>query len=230
MSNAPELKYTDRDVRDDPELMPLAIAYVLNYTGEFDPLVEAKEYLDEEGELTTALARKVLNCMRHDANVLSKLPRPQRRTDNVVAFARSPRKKREDKSYDHCGDQASHEYHWDSDKRMSCPGTPFAINREGVRLKVTVKAPFGVARQGRVIHSMQGYGYCDYTPPRHRWGLPDHWYMDRQLGRFHAKTVCKNPSWLIDPILLEEDQLPKYLGVTVFDFEIRMCPRCTPGS
>lgn len=222
MSAAPEFKYTDRDVREDSSLEPLAIAYLLNYGGEFEPLVEAKEYLAEYGELTTLLVRKTLNCMRHDVNVLSKLPRPERNTDNVVDINTSRRKNR--KEVWKCEETKPHEYHWNRDAQQACQGVPFAINRVDFRIKVNVKRPFAIARQGRVVHGTNGYAYISAIPPRHQWGMS-------RLQDLNVKTVCINPSWLKNPFLLTESEVGRYVNqVGINGFDIKMCPRCMSAS
>jgi hypothetical protein len=76
MSGAPEHKYTDADVRGEPDLVELAKEYLENYFGDFDPLVEAQEYHLRGLEMPTAVVRKVLNCMRHDTEWAHVLPRP----------------------------------------------------------------------------------------------------------------------------------------------------------
>ncbi len=75
----PDRKYTDADVRHDPNLKPLALAYISVYKGEFEPLVKLTEIVRTHGvhELTVSQARMVLNCMLHDANVIN-LPTPSR--------------------------------------------------------------------------------------------------------------------------------------------------------
>lgn len=61
------LKYTDRDVRERPELVAEAIRYLRWYQGEFEFLVDAKRYEAANGTLPVATARGVLNCIRNDA-------------------------------------------------------------------------------------------------------------------------------------------------------------------
>lgn len=73
------LKYTDRDVREQPELAAEAIRYVRWYQGDFDFLVDAKRYEAANGFLPIGTARGVLNCMRVDARyamVSDPLPAP----------------------------------------------------------------------------------------------------------------------------------------------------------
>ena len=74
------LKFTDRDVRERPELVAEAIRYLRWYQGEFDFLTDAKRYEAANGNLPVATARGVLNCMRSDARyalVADGLPEPR---------------------------------------------------------------------------------------------------------------------------------------------------------
>lgn len=76
VQTAHDYRYTDRDVREDDRLRELAIAYLQQYGGDFDPLVRAKRAMLAGAELTTTIIRTVLNCMRHDVNVADKMPIP----------------------------------------------------------------------------------------------------------------------------------------------------------
>jgi len=73
------LKYTDRDVRERPELVAEAVRYLRWYQGEFEFLVDAKRYEVANGSLSVATARGVLNCIRQDtryAMVSDPIPEP----------------------------------------------------------------------------------------------------------------------------------------------------------
>ena len=90
-----DYRYTDRDVREDPRLTQLAMAYLANYGGDFEPLVRAKLYLRQHEELTTVLVRTTLNCMRFDVHVAHELPVPQppvlRVVESIEGTVFSPR-------------------------------------------------------------------------------------------------------------------------------------------
>lgn len=76
--SAPELRYTDRDVREDASLLPLAEDYLRGYTGDFAFLVDLRQALVSHGRpLTVANVRGVLNCMRNDPRVCLALPSPR---------------------------------------------------------------------------------------------------------------------------------------------------------
>jgi hypothetical protein len=91
---APEVRYTERDVRENEELRELAESYVRNYGGEFDPLLRAFNMLSMDGALTTAMTRTVLNCMRHDENVASILPEPKGYTMSDRLTPRQPKQRK----------------------------------------------------------------------------------------------------------------------------------------
>lgn len=233
MSAAPELRYTDRDVRDDPSLVDLAVAYVMNYTGEFEPLVDAKEYLEEEGELTIALTRKVLNCMRHDANVMSRLPRPQRR-DNVVDLA--PRRKKKENTNKPCSDTQPHYVHrWggeDNPYKYYCEGVDWPINRGRIVRPAKVKVPYVASRTGVLIHDVMPGGphWSIWQGPTHEYGYrtDEHpWY--NSAADLSVKLLCKFPSRLENPILIKGNELEKYMEIEDALKGLRrmsMCPYC----
>lgn len=81
-------RYTDQDLREAPLIWAMAEAYAEHYTGEFEPLVEARAMMDRDGRLELAIARKVANCMRQDA--LLGVPLPPTRAQRVAAVIEMP--------------------------------------------------------------------------------------------------------------------------------------------
>jgi hypothetical protein len=59
-------RFTDRDVRENDELIGAAITYLRSYGGDFEFLVNAKFYLAQNRTLSVPIARAVLNCQRSD--------------------------------------------------------------------------------------------------------------------------------------------------------------------
>jgi hypothetical protein len=238
VSAAPEMKYTDRDVREDPMLMELAIAYLIDYTGEFEPLVEAKELFQEYGRLTTPIIRKVLNCMRHDAQVAMKLPEPKY-SNNVVDFTayeqrQSDTKRRKIKYGDkQCPTQVSHEWHtWGEFGENRCKGVPYSINRLTVYTSPRVKVKYATTRTGKLIHDVDPNGghQLAWHSPRHQWGFRSterpYYTTDADLS---VKVRCRFPSYIRTPILIPEEMLEQYK--TIEDplmglRELIMCPHC----
>jgi hypothetical protein len=74
--SADQLKYTERDVRDNPEYVRKAYSYLEQYTGEFPYLIDMKMRLGQGMDLTYAMVKGVLNCMRNDPRVQN-LPEPK---------------------------------------------------------------------------------------------------------------------------------------------------------
>jgi hypothetical protein len=77
--SAYDYKYTDRDVRENAALRSIAIDYLTGYGGDFDFLLQARQYLLVQGTLPTGMARGVLNCMRIDPKWAGTLPAPMAR-------------------------------------------------------------------------------------------------------------------------------------------------------
>jgi hypothetical protein len=78
-----EVKYTDRDVRENPDLREKAYCYAFYYEGDFEFMVAAKELAKISEELPVAVTRGVLNCMRADPRVAATLPAPQPQVQNA---------------------------------------------------------------------------------------------------------------------------------------------------
>jgi len=83
-------KYTDADIRADYDLIRIAEEYCFNYTGSFDFVQGCRDLVAGGGSLNVSLARAVLNCMRVDPTVQSKLPE-QKPLVQVDPFERRPR-------------------------------------------------------------------------------------------------------------------------------------------
>lgn len=73
---AHDYKYTDRDVREDPDLVKLVSEYLHQYGGDFEFLTSAKRALAAYGALPTGIVRGVLNCMRTDPKWNVPMPTP----------------------------------------------------------------------------------------------------------------------------------------------------------
>lgn len=70
-----DTKFTDRHVREYPDLRRVALDYLRGYRGEFEPLVAAREldgYSDDN--YPTGVIRMVLNVMRTDPRAVGLLP------------------------------------------------------------------------------------------------------------------------------------------------------------
>jgi len=76
MEPAYDYKYTDRDVRENPNLITPVKQYLGSYGGDFGFLVQARQYLAVQGTLPTSIIRGVLNCMRADPYWIGRMPVP----------------------------------------------------------------------------------------------------------------------------------------------------------
>lgn len=207
---APEIRYSDRDVREDESLLNLAVAYVDVYGGDFEPLVAGKRELAQTGTLSTRTARVVLNCMRYDVNVSASLPAPQ--SPSLVR----PAKRRRRDMFDmdnpvQCGDTNSHGAHWwrpsgeclhtpnPVAESVYCEGVPWAINRGVYYLPARVKKPFVHGRGATsLLHRTTGEGSLRWLPRLHEYGF---------LGtpELRVRTACVNTTrTLINPVLLSK--------------------------
>lgn len=61
--------YTDRDVLNDPRLVPLVAEYLKQYTGNFHVVLRAQNLIQQGETLRVAQVRSILNCMLADTNV-----------------------------------------------------------------------------------------------------------------------------------------------------------------
>lgn len=219
-------KYSDRDVRENPELREIALKYIHQYGGSFEPLLRVKHFLsrNEDDDLTTAQIRLILNCMRHDAAVAADMPAPQfpfivekRSRDAVVIPIQRSRRKHVGEVQ--CDNPEPHEYHTDRTEGSWCHGVPFPINR--VRAAVTrgrLKTKnFAASKTGALVHKMTGEAKFMWRPYPHAWGFVEH------PVSVSVKTFCKNPSWLHDAHLFTEEPIHLYADEV---FAKERCSRC----
>lgn len=214
-----ELKYTDRDVRENSDFLPAVLTYLEQYTGEFEYLIDMKMRAAQGMNLTVPMVRGVLNCMRHDPRVQN-LPAPKPVEYGVLIDMEEERPKRREpqqprKRYggqDPCDEDSPHDRH-DYDLpvnrkgetwQYTCPGI-FTINRgftdrDGywsgdVLTPARIKVPFATARGGMLIHRIvPEKSHFVWRARQHTWG-----YYTLYLS---VKTLCRYPSYLTDPYLL----------------------------
>jgi hypothetical protein len=239
MSGAPERKYTDADVRSDPELAELALDYLDNYTGDFDPLVRAQETLERGSLLTTTQTRVVLNCMRHDWSIADQLPQPMAKVIDMPVRDETivkPKRKKEPKWTDRtvpCGRteiHLGHNYEKDDYKHWHCRG--ISNNRQDYFwIPARIKVPYAKARGGKMVHlvNLEGDSNFKYMPNRYGDGygsgyesksIPKLWGFSPRLS---VDLLCRYPSWLENPMLLAE--IPEGM-LTPQGQPIGLCPHC----
>jgi hypothetical protein len=204
---APEVRYSDRDVREDQSLMNLAMAYIDVYGGDFEPLVAAKSEFAAYGSLTTRTARVVLNCMRYDVNVSASLPAPQR---PALVYDKPRNRRRRSNEIEHrpCLIREPHYTHmWttDSDDLVDCPGIPYEINRSMYQLPARIKKPYTFGRGATsLIHRTTGEGYLTWHPNWHGYGFIIPPVLHVRTACIETTRTLKNPA-LMDRIPQDEE-------------------------
>jgi hypothetical protein len=242
---APEHKYSDRDVRADPDLAELAYEYLDAYTGDFEPLIRAQEVLADSRLLTTSQIRVVLNCMRHDWNIADQLPHPMAKViempqrDNEVVVIPKPKKFKEPSWKDRyvpCERTDLHPPHAYEAKgydQWRCDGL-HNDREDHLFIDARIKTPYVKAPGGKMIHLLGAGSYFHWHPYRYGNGFGG---LSREIGMSEAdkslwgryppdlvvKLLCKHPSWLRKPMLLWE--LPDNL-ITNDGTPIKLCIHC----
>lgn len=222
-----ERKYTDRDVRENITLRAIAENYVVDYGGDFEPLVNAVKMMEEGERLPTNVIRVVLNCMRNDYTVAESLPNPTRPRLEVV---RNVTKKKSPPYMMQCDLEFSHEGHTWSEEPIDgvnkylhyCNGVAFEINRGRVVMVAHIKTPYVIARSGKLIHSTTGVGECEWYMPRHEYGWPDNW----NNPKLSVQTICRFPSVIRHGILLTKEQVALQRMYPNTIRPLNMCPHC----
>lgn len=188
---APEIRYTDRNVRESPGLTTLAIDFLKSYGGEFEPIVNAKNYLITTGNVPTVMVRTVLNCMRLD-------PRWTKRLEMATLSPLS----RDPQEPTRCTLTEPHSSHsirsGGSQTYQMCKGVPWAIDRSSYALVAKVKYPLATSRTGALVHQVdpEGEHYITWWPNYHELGF----MLEPALT---VKLLCKYPSYLHKPQLLK---------------------------
>ncbi|HEY6021865.1 MAG TPA: hypothetical protein VIY48_18975 [Candidatus Paceibacterota bacterium] len=218
-----ERKYTDRDVRENPELEKIALNYLKVYGGDFEPLVNAQGLLAAGHDLPTNIIRVVLNCMRHDRDYAADMPAPEAKVIEMV-IANSPEKKQKHKKKNWCKNTAPHRYHWEGDgaDRRYCQGITNGRPQYlfiDARIKPHIR--YALAKHGTVVHMIEGEGH-HYTWYPNQYGDGYAWSLDSD-AELTVNLLCRYPSRLREPMLL--DRFPDNI-FTPRGVKIELCPHC----
>jgi hypothetical protein len=219
-------KYTDRDVRENPEMYRTVVDYLDAYEGEFDFLVDCKMRVAMDRDLTVGMVRGVLNCMRHDPRVTN-LPEPLPPYEGKVLHM--PRKKKKVQRRD-CDIEEFHgrhgfrfEDHPEFDGYYPCEGK-YPINRRDFMVPASVKVPFMMSKSGKMIHQISSgpeAAWYMWRPNAHAW---DFW----REPDLYVRTACQYPRHIINPTLLNTEQLSiakrEPVGASAHPHEY--CKRC----
>ena len=233
---APAIKYTDRDVRENPDFVELAERYLESYEGEFQYLIDCKMRVQMGISLTTGMIRGVLNCMRVDPRA-PEMPAPkqfpQDEESNVVSIERprrlGVRKKSIYADRETCPLYNAGIFHRHKkftgeylNQYLSCRGL-YRINRAGiVTMKAKVKWPYMVAMSGSIIHKVGNEAYTKWHVPQHEYG----WYFLQP--DLVVRSQCQGTTLVLkNPRLLEKpeakDTRPRTTGNP-----LPLCSRCFP--
>lgn len=217
---APEYRFTDRDVREDPSLRTLAEGYVAGYGGDYAPLLDAKREQARDGRLSTRTARVVLNCMRYDFKVSALLDPGVRRAVPQLSVVRDDGIAAE---LPECQDPRPHAAHYETrGKRYTrCEGVPWPINRAWFQTTARIKARYAAAAQSAIYHLTSGKGEVLWEPPGR-----GHEPGPAVLRRLYVDLVCKFPSVLADPMLFAEEPTHLISGVKRQPGPRQLCRYC----
>jgi hypothetical protein len=241
MTGGPERKYTDRDVRENPDMQLAVIQYLEQYEGEFEFLIDMKMRIASDYDLTVGMVRGVLNCMRHDPRVTN-LPEPMPEYEGKVL--QMPKRSEPDdyvpyKKLKYCENEDFHPRHGGQTYRnadnydgyRSCEGKYF-LNREDVEVRAVVKVPWVTGKSGQLIHKVDPDNvWYMWRALAHEWG----WFMEDYYGYpkpdLYVRPQCLSPRLLKNPILFGYPERDEVLDTPYSGAKLRRpCPRCFPDA
>lgn len=212
------LKYTDRDVRENPDFYGAAVNYLVEYEGEFQFLIDCKMRVASGMDLTTGMVRGILNCMRVDPRVKN-LPEPIEWPEDVIPIDRERSSYRRPKKRVRvpCTRTDFHEHKFeDWETYEYCPGK-YEYNREVYELPAKVHPEYifvkGKSPTVFTVHLVTE-SVVQWSPHRHEGGF----YKVELIVR----TACKYPYYLRNPILLSAQDVQNCNGL------LYRCRYCFP--
>lgn len=224
-----ELKYTDRDVRENEDFQVMVYKYLDKYDGEFEFLVSCKQRAALGMSLTVGMMRGVLNCMRTDPRLPFEMPdpMPQVEAEVIQMFPKQPKRKKKGKKskrpepwdcplmkagiFHHHNQQTG--WRPDGNYMKHCSGL-YRINRETndqkARIHEDVLYVAGKSPASILLHK-PAWAYTRWRPPAHKygWSSDEHWWRSSDFELI-VKLGCKHPSWLTKPILLRQSDVDEY--------------------
>lgn len=221
-----ERKFTDRDIRDGgPILHQQAVAYLQNYTGEFDLLIDCKMRVSQGMELTVGMVRGVLNCMRNDPRVKN-LPKPKDWSADHEAEVIQIRP-----LTDRCPDEGTeHNSHWYPSKQggqRHCNGW-HSINRSITYTRARFHAPYLRGRASNLIHRSTHVGEVVWFPRGY------HKFGQAEPAKYWVGTMCPiqnlNEPSLLDAADVRASEPYKAPTSSMKYKEVTLCARCFPGT
>lgn len=198
-------RYSDRDVRDNPDLLEVALDYLDGYTGEFDFLLGMQMRVSQGLSLSTGMVRGVLNCMRNDPR--ADLPEVEDdgvddvdEEDNVVDLAKArwqvfqrPRRREpapEPPAEPPCPlEGREHDAHWKhrGGSGWWCRGWHALHRQPFVTKRARFHADYVRGAKSNLIHRATHEGWIVWANPPHRWGMARVWSWE--VGRVCSKNA-----------------------------------------
>lgn len=221
-------KYTDRDVRENPDMRLAVTQYLEEYEGEFEFLIDMKMRLASNYDMTVGMVRGVLNCMRHDPRVTN-LPEPMPEYEGKVL--QMPTKSNRRRQPKPCDIEDFHFPHggWDDPEEYEYCEGKYAINRTDVQVPAIVKVPWVTGQSGKFIHTVGDEAWFMWRVMAHAPGWRYEAYGYDHLADFYVRPVCIFPRLLTNPIIFGEEHLADVIELPYSGRLLReWCPRCFP--
>lgn len=219
MSAAPQLKYTDRDVRENPEFYGMVVNYLTAYEGEFPFLIDCKMRLAQDYDLSTGMVRGVLNCMRVDPRV-GNMPEPMIFDADIIPMPERPYSGRPFRPAKvDCDRTDYHSHSYNDWKTMNfCPGK-YKTERSGpYRRPADMKPQFHFVKakspSTTLIHRATAVEF-EYWPVMKDYG----WAKQSEMI---VHTDCRYPYYLRNGLLLTIETVAQIKGA-------RRCMHCFPA-
>lgn len=221
------IKYTDRDVRENPQYYDMVVEYLEQYQGEFEFLVSCKMRVSSGIDLSVGMVRGVLNCMRADPRVgvmPEPVPMPEFDTDLVpeVDTYRRPRRLKPVKGICTRTDYHEHKYS-DWNTLEFCPGK-YEYDRPATYLMAATSSyALAVAKslQSGLVHQIGEVQIQWYANP-HKSG----WHKKPDVI---VRTTCGMPASLRNPHILDR-RIMRNVNLEQSEPLLLFCGRCLPNG
>lgn len=218
------VKYTDRDVRENPEYYGIVVDFLVTYQGEFQFLIDCKMRVMQDHDLTVGMVRGVLNCMRVDPRAPT-LPEPKPITaEDMEAFAdvipmREPlyrKPKKIERGY--CTNQRPHQHTSEDWQTIHyCPGVLKVERPHSYRRPAEIHPEYVFVKakslSTTLIHRATS-AEVEWYP---KWN--DYYWSRKPEVIVH--TDCTYPHYLRNPLLATVEQIAGSYGY-------RRCMHCFP--
>jgi hypothetical protein len=215
------IRYTDRDVRENPNFENIAIDYLMDYEGEFTFLIDCKMRIASGMGLSVGMVRGIHNCMRVDPRA-PEIPEPQVWDGEADVIPMPERRHKPSYRKAHCQRTDPHQHTQDDFKSLHyCPGIHAITRNEGqysYRLHAAIKPGFmfvtAKSASSVLVHRAM-WAEVEWTPKIHEFG----WNRPPELI---VHTNCKYPYYLRNPFLMQIKDVDQYRD----EYQLARCVRC----